>query len=114
MSKGTSEANELLKRAITNKTPAALYLNKHGEQATVEIERDNSEEDAFRLSQGMDSPSFEVCMALDGRLTDRSGDAISINELPRAIKDAQAERIRFYTEREKEFGPSAWPGGRAS
>lgn len=104
-------AKKLLEEAIANKTPLALFLNKYGEQITVGLAPSDPESDAFRLIEemGLFSPSFQICTAIDGFLTNWDGDPISIEDLPKAIKAAEDERNRFYTEKEKQFGARAWP-----
>ncbi len=104
-------AKKLLEKAIANKTPLALFLDKYGEQVTVGLAPRNPESDAFRLIEemGLFSPSFQICTAIDGFLTNCDGYPISIEDLPKAIKAADDERNRFYTEKEKQFGASAWP-----
>lgn len=43
-----------------------------------------------------------------------SGDSVTVDDLPRLIQDAEDERVRFYKEREQEYGESAWPGSTPS
>ena len=107
-------SKELLEKALTHRTPLALFLDSCGEQLTVGPAPSDTESDAFRLDEAMTrfSPSFQICTAINGVLTNRGGDPISIDDLPNAIKDAEEERIRFYTEKEEDFGPSAWPGSK--
>ena len=104
-------AKELLEKAIANKTPLALFLDKYGEQVTVGLVPHDPDSDAFRLIEemGLFSPSFQICTAIDGMITNGDGYPISIGDLPKAIKAAEDERNRFYTEKEKQFGASAWP-----
>src|ERR1039458_2044542 len=104
-------ARKLLEKAITQRTPLVLFLDKYGEQVTVGLAPHDPESDAFRLIEQMSlfSPSFQICSSIDGFLTDRDGYPISIEDLPNAIKAAEDERTRFYTEKEKQFGARAWP-----
>jgi hypothetical protein len=97
----SANAKRLLKKALAQKTPMGLFLNRYGEQKMVIL--DENREGLATLG----SPSFQICMVLNGILTDNSGDPIHIDALPEAIRGAEEERIRFYNERE-----SAWPSGR--
>jgi hypothetical protein len=112
-----AHAKEALEKAISERKPVGLWLNKYGEQITVTLDPGESDEsDVIDLGlemsgSKMSGPSFPVCIAIRGRLVSDDGDPMSIADLGRAIKAAEAERIRFYTERAEAFGPSAWPGG---
>jgi hypothetical protein len=110
-----ASAKEALEKAIQEKQPLNLWVNKHGDLIGVTFEHAGSDEAAcIRLTQDAPlGPSFPVCIVVRGRLLTNDGDPMSIADLPKAIKAAEAERVRFYTEREKEFGPSAWPHGAA-
>jgi len=107
----TINAQKRLEKAIANKTPLAVFFDRYGEQVTVGLVPSDPESDAFRLIEemGLFSPSFQICTAIDGDLTNCDGGPISIEDLPKAIKTAEDERTRFYTEREETFGASAWP-----
>jgi hypothetical protein len=109
-----ANAKETLEKAIREKRPAGLWLDKHGEQVTVTFAPQHPDEGdvSVRLQEAMSVPSFPIAVAVRGRLFSNDGDPMSIDDLPEAIKAAEDERTRFYTEREKEFGPSAWPSGR--
>lgn len=104
-------AKKLLERAITQRTPLILFIDKYGEQVAVGLAPSDPESDAFRLIDELSlfSPSFQICTTIDGFLTNWDGDPISIEDLPKAIKAAEDERNRFYTEKEKQFGARAWP-----
>lgn len=104
-------ARKLVEKAITQRTPLALFLDKYGKQVTVGLAPSDPESDAFRLIEELSlfSPSFQICTAIDGYLTNWDGFPISIEDLPKAIWAAEDERNRFYTEKEKQFGASAWP-----
>jgi hypothetical protein len=40
---------------------------------------------------------------------DNDGQQLDFDTLPVAFKDAEDDRVRFYSEREQEYGASAWP-----
>lgn len=106
-----ANARKLLEKAITQRTPLVLFIDRYGEQVTVGLAPSDPESDAFRLIEELSqfSPSFQICTAIDGFLTNWDGCPISIEDLPEAIRAAEDERTRFYTEREKQFGARAWP-----
>ena len=114
------EVREQVEKAILNRTPFEVFLNNYGEQETLDLgprdaDEDEEADDAERLLRemcpGTSRPTFDVCAVIDGRLVDPAGSSISLDDLPRLIKEVEDERVRFYSEREKRFGPSAWPGG---
>ena len=112
--KSMSERNS--KGRSAGRKPFALFLSKYGEQETgIFDEPDDAELDEtdqfFDEAMCRPKPSFDVCTVREGRLIDNFGNPISLDDLPRLIKEAEDERVRFYREREKEFGPSAWPRG---
>jgi hypothetical protein len=100
-----------LERAVTERKLCGLWVNKYGQLVTISLEPRQDEDDLLRLMEEVSTPSFPVASAARGRLIDKDGNLVELDDLPRLIKDAKAERIRFYTEREKESGLSAWPGG---
>ena len=72
----------------------------------------DSETDVFQQLleiAGHSRPYFEVCTVINGVIQDQAGDIISTDDLPALLKNAEAERIRFYSEREQVYGESAWP-----
>jgi hypothetical protein len=114
------EVREQIEKAILNRTPFELFLNSYGEQETLDLgprdpDEDEEADDAERLLRekypGTGRPSFDVCAVIEGRLIDPTGKSISLDDLPNLHREAEDERVRFYTERAKEFGPFAWPGG---
>jgi hypothetical protein len=115
-----AKAKSELEKAILNRTPCEFFINRYGEQETLDVGRNPDPEldldDAERLGEefALYAPTFGVCCALKGELLGTDGNPVSFDDLPRLIEEAEDERVRFYSEREKEFGPSAWPGGRAS
>jgi hypothetical protein len=103
-------AKEALEKAIEEKKPLNLWINKYGKVVGATLQQPEKTEEAtfIRLAEEAPSiPSFPVCVAVRGRLLTNEGDPMVIADLPKAIKAAESERARFYTEREKEFGPSA-------
>jgi hypothetical protein len=86
----------------TSKGCSLIFLDSTG---YVDSERCLSLEEAGFHFAGKGRPTFEICYfsALDpnGNCEDAS--------LDEAFKNACDERIRFYQEREKEYGPDAWP-----
>jgi hypothetical protein len=113
VSKETSiEGNpkEMLEKAIREGKTVGLWLDKYGEPVTVTlVPRSDHDDDVIRFHEEMSVPSWPICIAVRGRLLDNDGHPMLIGDLPKAIRAAERERTRFYTEREKEFGPSAWP-----
>lgn len=101
-------AQDALLKAILEKKPLSLWVSKNGDVVGITLQEAAGDE-AVALTDEADTPLFPVCAAIRGRLTGNDGDPMLMADLPKAIKAAEAERIRFYTEREKEFGPSAWP-----
>ena len=93
-------AKEALEKAMQEKKPLNLWINKYGEVFGTSLQQAGTDEAIFiRLAEESDNPSFPVCVAVRGRLLTNDGDPMSIADLPKAIKAAE-ERVRFYTERE--------------
>lgn len=105
-----AKVKEALEKAITEKKAVNLWLDMRGELVTMTFEPQSGGGDVFLAAQESTSaPSFPVCIAVRGRLLNQDGNPMSIEDLAKAIKAAEAKRDRFYTEREKRFGPSASP-----
>ena len=99
----------ILRSALAGKLNMIFFLDRHGEQTSVILPNNKSDGDALCLIEATFSPSFEICCILDGNLITNDGDPATLNEVPALIASAAAERVRFYTEREEEYGESAWP-----
>ena len=102
---------EAVERALQGQVNVTLFLDRYGVECPISLTNHKDEEDSLRLTEARYSPSFEICCVLDGILMSPDGTPIEIESIPFFIKQAEAERIRFYTEREQSFGASAWPGG---
>ena len=97
-------AKEALENAMQEAKPLNLWINKYGEVVGTTLQQAGTDEATFiRLAEESNNPSFPVCVAVRGRLLTNEGKPISIADLPKAIKAAEAKRVRFHTEREKEF-----------
>ena len=75
---------------MQEKQPLNLWINQYSEVVGA----------AFQAAEGAQieapsGPSFSVCVALRGRLLTNDGDPMSIADLPKTIKAAEAERVRF-------------------
>lgn len=94
-----------------------IYLNRFGEveRCRHEIE-DVDEPDYVALQSEAPTPNFEICtVCVGGTIMDNLSDEIELGDndsLQAALDIAISERKRFYTERELEYGPSAWPMSR--
>lgn len=101
--------------ALRDKVVLRLAVDRYGEMEGWRLLKEEMDErDINRMQDALlgHEPNFDVCWVRDGKLERAyNDDPMPLDDLPKAIAEAKAERIRFYTEREKEFGPSAWPGG---
>jgi hypothetical protein len=97
--------------------PTMFFVTKRGDVDAVSLRKEDAEnEEVFaHLHEQAETPHFEICTvikgAVQGDLLDCDASRLNEEELEEAITSAEDERIRFYTEREKEFGESAWPNG---
>lgn len=99
--------------AVQERNKASMmFVNRYGDVNEVSASNAPTEiQTVFeQLLEKVDyCPYFIICTVVDGVIDNQIGDVISIDDLPIALKEAQDERIRFYSEREKEYGESAWP-----
>lgn len=102
-----TSARTALETAMRDKQPLSLWLDKHGNLVALRFT------DGDVAESPSSKPAFPVCIAIKGRLLDNDGNPMSLNLLSKAVKTAEAERTRFYTEQENRFGPSAWPRNEA-
>jgi hypothetical protein len=101
-----------LNSALVEKTVnLVVLLDKYGEQVAISLANHKDEGDSLRLMEAKEAfmPNFEVFCVLDGVLMSNDGDHITLEQIPALLAEAEAERIRFYTERAAVYGPSAWP-----
>jgi hypothetical protein len=102
--------------AVDTKQPSLFFIDRQGNIDRVSLCPDRFEGTAVEdihitllEAAGCGRPCFPICTVVNGVLQDRSGDTIETEDLPALLKDAEDERIRFYSERAKEYGESAWP-----
>jgi hypothetical protein len=99
-------------KAIKRGTALDVFITSTGELFGVSLTKRKPTEEDFRYleeeKQMVTKMTFGVCRVRNGKL-ERSGEPLKLASLPKAIEEAQAERIHFYTEREKGNGPRAWP-----
>lgn len=110
----TAAAKARIGEALHLKFVQRLAVDRYGELEGWRLLKEEMDEgDIERMQDALlgHEPNFDVCWVRQGELTTAYDEPMSLDDLPKAIAGAKAERIRFYTEREKEFGPSAWPGG---
>ena len=94
---------EHLTRAITEKTPMILYVERDGSLVRDTFAATTPEEDTFRLIERMtfDRPSFQICTVVDGQLIDWQYEEMTIADLSRVVKEAEDNRTDYF-ERAKE------------
>jgi hypothetical protein len=100
-----------IEELIRKQLSGVFFLDNRGSQMFEEVGGGNDEAVVFAITETLShggSPRFEVCYVLDGRLR-HDGGVITMDDLPSLIEAAESERVRFYTEREAEYGESAWP-----
>jgi hypothetical protein len=108
------DAKKPIEYAFKKKAVLRLAVDRYGDLAGWLLEKEDMDEaDVERMQDALlgNEPCFDVCWVRGSELLTDDFSPMSIDDLPKAIAAAKAERIRFYTEREKEFGPSAWPEG---
>ena len=106
---------DLVAKHVESKLPLLVFLDRNGEVDSATLNQDELDFDTDNISWRLHKeagclsyPYFEICSVLDGVIWS-GGDEITIDELPLAVKEAEAERERFYVEREQEYGASVWP-----
>lgn len=112
-------ALRMIEQHIDSNEPLLLFINRNGDldRVTVSSEKFSDEDDIsavfYELTESAtsDRPHFPICTVVNGLIQDNGGQVISLEHLPEAIVEAEQERIRFYSEREAEYGASAWPVG---
>ena len=106
---------ERVEKAINGHEAVLLFVDRRGDVDAVGVRDGVGDQDSvfFELAENAQSQGtyFPICTVVNGVIQDNSGDIVDIDELPGALKDAEAERVRFYSEREQEYGESAWPIG---
>ena len=91
-----------------------IYLSRFGEVDRCSRDIDDVDEpDYAALAEEALTPYFELCtIGVGGTIINTLGREIELGDadaLQDALDSAIAERTRFYTEREKVYGASAWP-----
>ncbi len=107
----------LVERYVDMKEPAMLFINRQGDIDSVSLRpgQHDSDDDGRDIVMellehaGCSRPYFQICTVIDGVIQDQEGDVITIDDLQAAVRSAEQERIRFYSEREEIYGESAWP-----
>jgi hypothetical protein len=94
---------EYLAKAVDEKQPIILYLDRDGYIVRQGFAATNPEEDTLRLTEfrSTDRPSFEICTAIDGRLTDWQGEEMTIADLSRVVKEAEDNRVDYFERAEE-------------
>ena len=103
-----------VEKYVETKEPLMLFVDRHGGVDGVSLRHGqfDNETDVFQRLLEMANhagPYFEICTVINGVIQDQAGDMISTDDLPALLKNAEAERVRFYSEREQVYGASAWP-----
>jgi hypothetical protein len=112
---------DVVKTHIETKQPLLLFINRTGDIDSVTVpttERDEyGDEVMIELATRAGRPHFEICTVIDGAAS-AIGNFISLDNLPtglaEAVANAEAERVRFYSERAEEYGEDAWPKAAAT
>lgn len=108
---------EAVQQALGSGKPTIFFVNRLGENDSLSLREDyTSDEDIFvalQVQARYGGPYFEICSVVNGKvqasLIATSDIGLDEEKLTRAVKAAQEERTRFYTEREERFGKAAWP-----
>lgn len=108
----------MVEKALETGIPELFFVDSRGDLDSVAL-KDHSraiETIVLELNEQAktacgSAPCFEICTVIDGEVMTKDAEDLALDELPEALSDARAERVRFYLEREKEFGEDAWPAG---
>lgn len=115
----TEQLQAAVQNAIQTKTTTMFFVDRHGEIDQVTVTGRSAQEDEWplHLIARISTPYFEICtVGPDGNGKIKLFEGvisrdISVNDLLEAEQAAQAERVRFYSERAEQYGDSAWPKG---
>ena len=103
-----------VERYVETKQPLMLFVDRYGDIDGVTLRHGQFDNENHAFEElleiaGHSGPYFQICTVINGVIQDQAGDLISTDDLPALLKNAEAERIRFYSEREQVYGESAWP-----
>jgi hypothetical protein len=102
-----------IERAVSGNDATLFFLDRHGDFDAVAIREGLYDEDSvyseLLTEANHQRPCFQICTVVNGVALDNSGEPFDFDDVPVAVKDAEDERIRFYSEREQVYGVNAWP-----